>query len=96
MNVFEHLAETNSWEYNHLKAIEELSELTEVLIKRVTKKGGPKEPKKQEVIDEIGDVIIRLEVLSKLYGNAAVGERTIAKLTKMEGYINENKYTGSI
>lgn len=96
MDVLNHLAETNTWEYNHLKAIEELTELTEVLIKRVTKKDGVKEPPKQAVIDELGDVLIRVEILRRMYGPYLVDFRVDEKLSKFDEYIKEDKYTGKI
>lgn len=96
MDVIKHLAETNTWEYNHLKAIEELTELSEVLIKKLTKKGGPKEPTDREIIDEIGDVMIRAEILRRMYGPLLVDLRVDDKLGKFEGYIEEGKYKGKI
>lgn len=88
--------DNNSWEYNHLKAVEELTELSEVLIKKVNKKGGPKEPTNQEIIDELGDVLIRIEILMQIYGDWEVYDRRDFKLLKFEGYLNEGKYKGSI
>lgn len=96
MNIINELAEKNTWEYNHLKAIEELIELSEVLIKKVTKRGGEKEPTDQSIIDEIGDVIIRIRVLQKLYGKISIQTRYIDKLRKIEGNLKSGKYEGRV
>lgn len=96
MNIIDELVKTNSYKYNLKKSVEELLELAEVLMKKVNKKGGPKEPDNQKVIDELGDVWIRLEVLMNIFGRGAIQERIDKKLTQFEGYINENKYIGTI
>ena|SRR6478609_7765285 len=90
------MASTNSWEYNIDKTIEELFELGEVLMKKKLKWGGDKEPTDQSIIEEIGDVQIRLEVLRKLFGEWNVDKRVEDKLTKFEGYYKEGKYIGRI
>jgi hypothetical protein len=82
----------NGWEYNHLKAIEELAELLEALIKRVTKKGGMKDPGERHVIEEIGDVKLRLRILEYIYDAQLVRERELEKLKKFENSILTNKY----
>lgn len=96
IDTIKHLAETNTWEYNHLKAAEELMELAEVLLKKVNKKGGIKEPLDQAIIDEIGDVEIRLDVLGRIYSAAAINDRYYGKLAKFDGFIEEGKYIGKI
>lgn len=90
------LTESNEEEYNYLKAAEELNELSEVLLKKVIKKGGPKEPADNMIIEEIGDVYIRLEILSNMFGNQAVQDRISDKLNKYRQYIKEGKYKGRI
>lgn len=85
---------TNSIEYNIDKAIEELSELIEALMKRKLK--GDHGATAQDVIDEIGDVQIRINVLKKLMGPEAVENRIDAKLNKFRGFYEENKYIGHI
>ena len=90
------LAETNTWEYNHLKAAEELMELAEVLLKKVNKRGGEKEPPKQAVVDELGDVVIRVEILTKMYGPSKVKERVQEKLDRFNDHIMNKKYIGKI
>lgn len=90
------LVETNDYEYNLLKTVEELSELSEVLMKKVLKSEKEKEPSDQSIIDEIGDVYIRIRILSRLFGEEAVSERVNFKLDKFETYLKEGKYQGGI
>lgn len=92
-DVLKHLLKKNSVEYNHLKAVEELAELTEVLIKKVNKMGQAKEPANQEIVDEIGDVLIRLAILNEMYGHDTVAERIDLKLSKFQSMIDEGKVT---
>ncbi len=94
--TIEKMASTNDYWYNHDKTIEEIFELGEVLMKKKLKKGGIKEPSNLSIIDEIGDVYIRLEVLKKLYGEVHVNKRIEDKLAKFEQYYKENKYIGRI
>ena len=96
MSTITKLINTNSHDYNLRKTVEELLELAEVLIKKVNKKGGPKELLDEKVIEEIGDVSIRIEVLKEIFGQKAVQDRITYKLGQFEEYIKENKYIGSI
>jgi len=90
------MVETNEYWYNFDKTIEELFELGEVLMKKKLKLGGEKEPTNQAIIEEIGDVQIRLNVLKKLFGEWEVEKRVEDKLSKFEGYYKEGKYIGRI
>lgn len=90
------MAETNEWAYNIDKTIEELLELAEVLMKRKLKGTSEHAPKKQAIIDEVGDVEIRLMVLRRLLGEEAIDKRIEDKLAKFEEYYKEGKYIGRI
>jgi len=90
------MVETNEYWYNFDKTIEELFELGEVLMKKKLKWGGDKESTNQSIIEEIGDVQIRLDVLKKLFGEWEVDKRVEDKLAKFEGYYKEGKYIGRI
>lgn len=90
------LAETNDYNYNIDKVVEELLELAEVLVKRRLKEGTPKNPSDESIIEEIGDVKIRLEVLEILFGVDNVNKRVRDKITKYLQYYNEGKYKGRI
>ena len=91
--VINHLTETNDYTYNLLKASEELSELSLVLLQLVNK---PNKVDVQEVIDEIGDVKIRMKILSKLFNKEEIKKRYNFKLRKFNSYIEEGKYKGII
>lgn len=75
----------NSEEYDLLKLAEECTELSEVLIKMVTKPNR-KEEKMEHLIEEIGDVSLRARILvDKLKISDKVEERFNSKLK----YLNE-------
>lgn len=54
-------------EQNVLKLIEELIELQEVMIKYLTKSEAFK-PKKEKMIEEMGDVIFRMNIVCDMLG----------------------------
>lgn len=90
--VIEYMVAKNGVDYNQRKAAEEFSELVTVLLQRENKKikGSPDD---QEVIDEIGDAIIRLEILKKLYNEEEIQRRVDHKLSKYVGYIEQQTYS---
>jgi hypothetical protein len=87
------LMENNTYEYNILKASEELQELALVLIQHILK---PKKVKMEEITDEIGDVKIRMKVLECLFNKDIVDKRVEYKLGKFNEYLGEGKYKGGI
>lgn len=87
--LIKNLINYNSKEYNLHKASEELQELALVLNQKLLK---PNKVDDQEIIDEIGDVIIRLEVLKQMYNPDKITERVRFKCEKFEKYIKEGKY----
>lgn len=89
--IIKQLVKDNDYNYNILKAIEELQELSLVLTQHLTKG-----VKRREIIDEIGDVKIRIEILEKIFGEEDVDKRVNDKLTKFDNYIKEGKYIGRI
>lgn len=96
-NIIQILATTNNEQYNYLKLLEELAELQEVLLKKILKKGGPKEPSDQDVIEEIGDVEIRLTIFKEMWCcHSQVDERIKTKLDAYTDYLNKGLYSGSI
>lgn len=86
----------NDPKYNLIKTCEELAELQEKLLKKVVKQGTLKCPTDDEIIEEIGDVYIRLAVLSRIFGKEKVNTRISYKLKKFESFIKEGKYVGRI
>ena len=91
--LIKYLVENNDYKYNLLKAAEELQELSLVLTQMALKE---EKVDKQEVIDEIGDVIIRLNVLFHLFSLKKISKRVKFKLDKFRSYIKEGKYKGGI
>ena len=91
--LIKYLVENNDYKYNLLKAAEELQELSLVRTQMARKK---EKVDKQEVIDEIGDVIIRLNVLFHLFSLKKISKRVKFKLNKLKSYIKENKYIGKL
>jgi len=63
-DVFKYLIQNNDYTYNLLKTAEELQELSLVLTQLALKE---EKVDIQEVIDEIGDVKIRLKVLNHFF-----------------------------
>lgn len=90
--VIDYMASKNGEDYNLRKAAEECSELATVLLQKLNKKidGAPED---QEVIDEIGDVIIRLEILKKMYPEEEIQRRVDLKTGKYVDYIDEKTYS---
>ena len=91
--LIKYLVENNDYKYNLLKTAEELQELSLVLTQMALKE---EKVDKQEVIDEIGDVIIRLNVLFHLFSLKKISKRIKFKLNKLKSYIKENKYIGKL
>lgn len=79
----------NDVNYNKLKSSEEFQELSLALTQQLTK---PKKTKNQEVIDEIGDCIIRLAVLIKMYDTDLINKRVDHKIKVFVEMINSGKY----
>lgn len=87
--MFNVIVEYNNPSFNEHKAIEEMGELTTALMQRRTKPAGRND---QEVIDEIGDVLITVIILAYQYGIASVKKRMIKKLKKKRQHIKLGKY----
>jgi|JI10StandDraft_1071094.scaffolds.fasta_scaffold12871_19 NTP pyrophosphatase (non-canonical NTP hydrolase) len=79
--------ENNTTKYNILKAVEELNELSTRLMQNYNK---PHKADAQATIEEIGDVIIRIEVLKKIFPINSIEDRIEYKLGKFESY--KSKY----
>ena len=77
--LIKYLVENNDYKYNLLKTAEELQELSLVLTQTALKK---EKVDKQEVIDEIGDVKIRLKVIQHFFSRKKVKKRIKFKLDK--------------
>lgn len=82
------LKESNPEVMNFMKCIEEFQELSLALMQILTRDTGH-----QPVIDEIGDCIIRLNMLLLYFNKAKVEERVIYKLDQIEKRMNKKKET---
>lgn len=61
--IYKTLAEDNSYNFNIVKTIEELNELSTALSQHLTKGTDL-----SEIIEEVGDVKIRFKILNKMLG----------------------------
>ena len=73
-------------EYDHRKAAEECSELATVLIQHLNK---PHKNLTKQIIEELGDVLFRIEKLKDYYDSDSVTRRILSKVTREE--IKEEK-----
>lgn len=92
-DIIQYLALNNDKNYNLLKCTEELSELQTILLQNINKE---KDINIQDIIDEIGDCVIRLEVLKLIYDKTLIKERVDYKLNKFRTYIKKGKYLKKI
>lgn len=94
--IINSLAKTNRHDYNILKLCEELAELQEVMLKYHLKILENKPPM-SAIVDEIGDVMIRIGVFAiQNELEEQVEDRINLKLTKLNGYMKQGKYKGGI
>jgi hypothetical protein len=63
------------------KAAEECSELSTILLQQLNK---PHKNLEEEIIEELGDVIFRIEKLKRHYDSGKVTQRILRKATKEE------------
>ena len=91
--LIKYLVENNDYKYNLLKTAEELNELSTILLQYVNKDN---KIDKQKIIEEMGDSIIRIKVLKKLFSKKKINSRIKFKLKKFKSYIKNNKYIGKI
>lgn len=89
--IINYLFKNNSKKFNLHKASEECQELGLVLNQYLLKKEGV--VAEQEIIDEIGDVIIRVEILKKMYSEQDIQKRINYKLNKFKEYIDHKLYS---
>jgi len=77
--IFNHLIEKNERDFNILKTAEELQELALALIQSVTKESIIDD---SQIIEEIGDVKIRMKVLETMFDKQKIKDRINYKLNK--------------
>lgn len=79
----------NDRNYNLAKAAEELQELALAITQQLNK---PEKDLSQEIIDEIGDVKIRMQVLELLFPTDQIEKRVQHKIAKFTEYIKKDKF----
>lgn len=87
--LIEKIRKQNGKVYNFHKTAEELLELALVLNQKLLK---PTKVNDQEIIDEIGDVIIRLETLKPYFNQGKILDRINYKLGKYKEYNDHKRY----
>lgn len=87
--IIDFLVKKNEFDYNLHKASEECQELGLVLNQKLLKPGKVTD---QEIIDEIGDVEIRLAILKRLYPLDQIQKRVDYKLSRYKEYKDSEKY----
>ena len=94
--IVDFMVNKNQEQFNYLKFCEEATELQELLLKKVNKVDKKDIPSNLGIIDEIGDVKVRLLVLEKMFGEDNINERVKYKMEKWKGYIEKGKYQGKL
>lgn len=91
------LLKENDPKFNITKLCEEMTELQELLLKTINKK-PEKAPSKQSIVDEMGDMMLRLLVVIEQLGvtDEEMGNRIEQKMEKLIKYYNEGKYKGGL
>jgi hypothetical protein len=74
----------DAYDFNYMKAIEELNELSLALVQYKTKKRTSNPLPVQEVIDEIGDAKRKIWYLERIFGVNNVKRRIESKVSKLE------------
>lgn len=87
--IIKYLFQNNGTRYNLHKASEEMQELGLVLNQFLLK---PTKVDEQQIIDEIGDVKIRLAILEKMFPADKVKKRVDYKLSKFREYRDHKLY----
>lgn len=91
-NIVKKLAKHNDKEYNILKAIEECNELSLALTQHLSKNSVSN----QEIIDEIGDVYVRVGILKEMFDPERISKRINRKLSSLEKHYKNKKYKNKI
>jgi hypothetical protein len=87
--IIKTIHDRNGYFYNLHKASEECQELGLILNQKLLKQDKVED---EAIIDEIGDVMIRLEILKLMFDNDKIQKRIDYKLAKFEEYVDHKKY----
>ncbi len=90
LEIIDHLLKNNGHKYNLHKASEECQELGLVLNQYLLK---PTKVDVQEIVDEIGDVMIRLEILKNIFSKVEIEKRIELKLSNYKNYADHKLYS---
>ena len=88
--LYEVMFNSNTKDYNSLKAAEECMELALALQQQVLKTSV--KVSDREIIDEIGDVKIRIKVLEKMYSRKEIRKRVELKTNKFISWAMSGKH----
>lgn len=97
-NFIKRLGEYNSKQvlnstYNHSKLLEECLELSEVLVKMINKHKD-KQPSKEKLVEELGDVLFRAEILIIKEGlHEDIQTRVNEKVAQLKPYMENKTYS---
>lgn len=100
--LFDYMAQTNKYEFNINKALEEAVEFMEVLIKIQTKsKKNPRRLEPEDAIAEFGDMLIRGTIaLRMMFPNKDVQSLVAAhiqnKTDKLLGWLEKGTYVNGL
>lgn len=83
------LCKNNNKSYNLAKAAEELQELSLALTHQINKNGFDNS---KNIIEEIGDVEIRLAVIKNYYSSKEIDKRVKSKCESIKNHLKTNKY----
>lgn len=91
------LAQTNERAYNKSKLLEELLELSELIIKWINK-SPERQPTAEAIMEEIADVVLRLNVLvdAECMDEEWFSDRILRKLAVLKKLQSEGKYLGGL
>ena len=92
--IIDFLVKTNDPNYQLSKINEECLELGLALTQRLNK--GERGASNDDIIDEIGDLEIRLQIAKKIFGEKQVNDRIQFKLDKYKEYASKGLYVGTI
>lgn len=85
------IAKNNGYTFNALKAIEELNELSTAIAHSLTKTTKTIDTK-DKIIEEFGDVLYRLSIMSTYFDVNKINERVSFKKKKSLKYLKDKKY----
>lgn len=91
LKMISYIADSHNTEYHTIKVIEELHEVGEALVKTITKSGLNKPPK-EKIIEECGDLLLRLNVLAiHLCIEDEIDSRAMAKCKELYHQAKEER-----